>query len=180
MASRGLVARPPRVRVPGLVLALTGVHHEDLGEDGAGATVEDAMGYEETFIVVAADCPVETAVTPTPRGGKPTIATIQYELLSARPYALTQEDVLFETHLRHKAVPGAHTTDRRDELRAEFFGKPQPCLRSSPLPKRYGWGLHFDARGCIGLWPMESDEYQRLAGGERGVDVLQALRTKRA
>ncbi|QBI20225.1 hypothetical protein ER308_12040 [Egibacter rhizosphaerae] len=138
------------------------------------------MGYKETFILVAADCPVETAVTPQPRGGKPTIATIQHELLSARPYALTQEDVLFETHLRHKAVPEAQTAARRDESREEFFAKPQPCLRTSPLPKRYGWGLHFDVQGRIGLWPRESEEYQRLARGERGVKVLQAMRTQRS
>ncbi len=70
--------------------------------------------------------------------------------------------------------------DRR-RLREEFFSKPQACMRSSPLPKQYGWGLLFDGEGRVALLPMESPEYQRLvAATDTGVKVLKAMRSKRA
>src|SRR5690606_16766075 len=83
---------------------------------------------------------------------------IQYELLAQHPYTYTQEDLLFEVHVRHKSIP----TDNLPARRAEFFQKSQPCLRSSPLPKKFGWGLHFDSEGKIALYAMESDEYRRF------------------
>jgi hypothetical protein len=48
------------------------------------------------------------------------------------------------------------------------------------LPKRYGWGLHFDAEGRIALVPVESDEYQEFVNGKDGINVLTAMRNKRA
>ncbi len=50
--------------------------------------------YINTLIMVADDSPVAASVVPMPRGGKPTVASIQYALLAERPYALTQGDVL--------------------------------------------------------------------------------------
>lgn len=32
------------------------------------------------------------------------------------------------------------------QLRQEFFNKPQACLRSSPLPKKHGWGKRSSTR----------------------------------
>ena len=137
------------------------------------------LNYYDTLIAVAGDCPVDHSVVPTPRAGKPTVASLQYEMLRGNPHVLTQEDVLFESWLARQELP----EDRRDRprLKREFFSKPQACLRSSPLPKKYGWGLLFDGDGKVALLPMESAEYQGLVrGSDNGVTVLNALRSKRA
>ncbi len=137
------------------------------------------LNYYDTLIAVADDCPVEHGKVPTPRGGQPTVAVLQYEMLAGHPYVLTQEDVLFESWLARQDLP--ETRLDKDRLRQEFFSKPQACLRSSPLPKQYGWGLLFDHDGRVGLLPMESPEYRRLVGGdEPSVKVLKAMRSKRA
>lgn len=155
------------------------------------------LNYYSTLIAVADDCPVTAAEVPRPRGGKPTVAVLQYELISGAPYGLTQEDVLFETWLRRQDFAADLPGERRAELRKEFFSRPQACLRSSPLPKRYGWGLLFDRDGRVALCPMESEEYQRLVegrtgagnggagnggpqSGHGGVRVLKAMRSRRA
>lgn len=147
------------------------------------------LNYYSTLIAVADDCPVTAAEVPGARGGKPTVAVLQYELISGAPYGLTQEDVLFETWLRRQDLPADLPAERRAELRKEFFSRSQACLRASPLPKRYGWGLLFDRDGRIALCPMESEEYRRLVDGasrseqdgeDGGVRVLKAMRSRRS
>ncbi|GIH46576.1 hypothetical protein SAMN05421833_10371 [Microbispora rosea] len=143
------------------------------------------LNYYSTLIAVADDCPVTAAEVPGGRGGRPTVAVFQYELISGAPYGLTQEDVLFETWLRRQDLPADLTAERRAELRKEFFSRSQACLRASPLPKKHGWGLLFDQDGRIALCPMESEEYRRLvdgaqAGQDGGVRVLKALRSRRS
>lgn len=142
------------------------------------------LNYYSTLIAVADDCPVAAAEVPRPRGGKPTVAVLQYEMISGSPYGLTQEDVLFETWLRRQDLPAGLPEERRAELREDFFSRSQACLRASPLPKRHGWGLLFDADGRIALCPMESEEYRRLVEdaerGDGGVRVLKAMRSRRS
>ena len=53
-------------------------------------------------------------------------------------------------------------------------------MRASPLPKKYGWGVHHDRAGRIALYGVESEEYRRFASGAGGVKVVMALRSKRA
>jgi len=138
------------------------------------------LNYYNTLIAVADDCPQSNAVVPTPRAGKQTVATVQFDLIAENPGGLTQEDVLFETWLlRQEGEPPSE--EERAELRARFFGRSQACLRASPLPKKYGWGLLFDDAGRVRLCPMESAEYQRIVAGEvPGVQVLKAMRSRRA
>ena len=67
-----------------------------------------------------------------------------------------------------------------EAIRAAFFAKPHPCLRASPLPKRYGWGVHYDAHGRIALYAMESEDYRRLSRGGAGDPALvRAMRNRR-
>jgi hypothetical protein len=150
---------------------------------GRAGSAEVAMdlNYHRTLIAVADDCPLAHSAVPTARGGKKTVAVIQYDMIAAAPYGLTQEDVLFDTWLARQDLPDGLSDADRSDLRARFFAKPQACLRSSPLPKSYGWGLLFDDRGAVALCPRESPEYQRLvAGGVDGIKVLKALRSRRA
>lgn len=132
------------------------------------------------FVTVAPDCPVTTAVVPPAKATGPTVAVIQYELLTAMPYALTLEDLIFETHVRRAGIPKAEAKVRAVAIRAELFARPHPCTRASPLPKRYGWGVHHDAKGRIALVAVGSEEYRRFAAGKvKGVDVVAAMRGKR-
>ncbi|MEV4009148.1 DUF6157 family protein [Nonomuraea angiospora] len=136
------------------------------------------MNYLDTLIAVADDCPVESSVVPAPRGGKKTVAVLQYELLRERPFQLTQEDVLFLSWLMRRPGFEDRTDDEVSALRDAFFAKDQPCLRASPLPKKYGFGLLADAEGRLALCPMESEAYRAgLADG--AVTVLKALRSSR-
>lgn len=136
-----------------------------------------SMNYYQTLIAVADDCPVSASVMPESRTGKKTVAMLQYELLADSPHVYSQEDVLFDAWLRRQDMPEASEAEVA-QLREEFFAKPQPCLRASPLPKKYGWGFSFDEKGTVALCPMESQKYQQLLADD-AVQVLKALRSSR-
>jgi len=134
------------------------------------------LNYYDTFIQIADDSPVGAGTAPAARGERPTVALIQYTLLSERPYGYTQEEVLFETYLRHKGLePSA---DERTELWNAFFARPQACLRASPLPKQYGWGVHFDTGGKTALYGAESEAYRAFSAN--AARRLKAMRSSRA
>ena len=139
------------------------------------------MNYFRTLIAVADDSPVSRSVVPAERGAKKTVAVLQYEMLVDHPYVHTQPDVLFGVWLQRRDPAGSPSDEDAARLREDFFAKPQPCLRSSPLPKKYGWGLVFDRDGRVALCPMESEEYRQITAGDvDGVTVLKALRSRRA
>ena len=133
------------------------------------------MNYFDTFISTAPDCPLANAKAPPLRGTRKSLPRIQYELLHGNPYTYTQEDVLWLAHVIHKELP---ESDRTAQHRQTFFAKGQPCLRSSPLAKKYGWGFHFDTAGRVALVPAGSPEYARLQEVQR-LTQLQALRSRR-
>lgn len=61
--------------------------------------------------------------------------------------------------------------------------KGQPCLRSSDLGKRYGWGVHSDGKGRVAIVGVDTLAYATLADGRtregEAVTVVQAMRSKR-
>jgi len=120
--------------------------------------------YRDTLITVSADCPVPGGTIPEKPG---TIATVQHALL-AEPYKLTSDDLLFETH---RARGG-------EKSRAEFFAKPQACLRASPLVKQFGWGIHHDGDGRVALVDPQGADYRRLLG-DTSVKKTPGMRSKR-
>ena len=120
--------------------------------------------YHDTLITVSTDCPVPGGTIPEKPG---TIATIQHALL-ATPYAMTSDDLLYETH----RVRGG------DKSREEFFARPQACLRASPLVKQFGWGVHHDSEGRIALLDPQSDAYARLLV-DPSVKKTPGMRSKR-
>jgi hypothetical protein len=93
--------------------------------------------YLNTFIEVAEDCPVKAAEIP-PVKTKKTAANIQFEMLIDNPYRFTSDEVLFQVFALKNQIPAR---DQKAE-REKFFSKEQPCFRSSPLTKRYGYGVH--------------------------------------
>jgi len=54
-------------------------------------------------------------------------------------------------------------------------------MRASPLPEKFGWGVHYDVSGRPAICGAESAEYRRFADGQvDGISVEPAIRTKRA
>jgi Family of unknown function (DUF6157) len=139
------------------------------------------LNYYNTLIAIADDCPVTSSVVPAEPGARVTIAGLQYRMLADNPYVYTQEDILFQTWYQRQDLP-EQSPEQRERLRHEFFSKPQACLRSSPLPKKFGWGLLFDEHGRVALCPASSPIYTKIINGQAGrnVKVLKALRSKRA
>ena len=139
--------------------------------------IED-RNYYNSFILVAPDCTATTGIVPVSRGGKLTVPALEYQLLSGKPYSYTQNEVQFEVHARHKGLAAGELKSRRHELLAEYFSRPRACLRCSSLPKTYGWGIHFDAEGKIGLHAVDSAEYRRYAR-DKGIEKFFAMRSQR-
>ncbi|MEO5913534.1 MAG: DUF6157 family protein [Luteolibacter sp.] len=135
------------------------------------------MSYTNTFIRVAQDSKTAVAVVPPERAAGKTVAAWQYELLAAHPYQLTERELYFRVHCGRKEISAREAKAQRKEILMEIFAKPQACLRASPLPKSYGWGVHYDAEGRIGLVGVESEEYRKLS--ESGLKQVYAMRSKR-
>ncbi len=131
--------------------------------------------YYDTFIEVADDCPVSRAEVPPSRAGQKSAANLQFEIVHRNPYQFTSDDVLFEVFARKHDLAGSE----KEEGRNVFFSKGQPCFRASPLPKKYGWGVHSDTEGKIALVAVESDNYQKLAE-DKNLRHTKAMRSKRA
>jgi hypothetical protein len=134
-----------------------------------------STNYYNTLIEVAPDCPARAAEEPPRKAGAETVANLQFDLITRQPYKHTSDDVLFHvSRTRNNIKPSAVKRSR-----TEFFSKGQACLRSSPLAKRYGWGIHSDSNGKVALYAVESPEYKRLAK-DSGTKHLRAMRSKRA
>ena len=138
----------------------------------------EGVNYTGTFIAAADDCPVDRGTVPAERGGKPTVASLQFRMLRDHPYELTSEDVIFETSAERRRLDPDAAAEEVARLRKEFFARPQACLRASPLPKRFGWGLHFDEQGRVALYGVETEDYRRLSQDPSLVQ-LKALRSSR-
>ena len=136
------------------------------------------LNYVNTFIAVADDCPATTAIVPPEKKTGRSMAQVQYAMLVSTPYAYRQEEVLFASSAALRAASDL-AEDEEMRLREAFFAKPQACLRTSPLAKRYGWGLHFDAEGKAAAHAVDSEAYQRFST-DLVLQQLKAMRSKRA
>lgn len=130
--------------------------------------------YTDTFIEVAEDCPVEIAEIPPLKGDVRTVANLQYEMVKKNPYKFTSDDVIFHIH----AVKNDFIKKELEKEKEKFFSKGQACFRSSPLAKRYGWGVHSNSEGKIAIYAIESEEYKRLSK-DKNLIHLKAMRSKR-
>ncbi|WP_169085850.1 DUF6157 family protein [Paenibacillus sp. PL91] len=138
------------------------------------------LNYYNTFITVSSDCPVEIGTVPPDKKSGRTKPSLEYELAANQPYRYTQEELLYEVHIRHKGLAAEEPEARGGEHWDEFFSKPMACLRASMLPKKYGWGIHFNEAGKLALVPKESAEYHQFAeGGRDNVKVLKGMRSSK-
>ena len=132
-----------------------------------------ATNYFNSFIAIADDCPVSVAEIP-PQKKEKTAANIEYEMIKNHPYQYTSDEMLFQVY----AIKNNISDSDRDTEKVKFFSKGQPCFRSSPLTKRYGWGVHYDGEGKMALYAMESTEYSDFSQN-RNLKVFKALRSKK-
>ena len=130
--------------------------------------------YQDTFIEIAEDCPVNHGEIPPVKEDKKTIANYQFDMLIDHPYEYTSDEVLFAVYAIRKDIEPVEWEAEKQG----FFSKGQPCLRTSPLAKRYGWGIHSDGNGRIALYGADSDEYRKYIRDD-SLKRVQAMRNKR-
>ena len=131
-----------------------------------------STNYANTLILVSPDCRATEASIPERPG---TIAAMQYEMIAAAPYALTSDDVIFSVYAERKAIPASE----RETARTQFFSRGQACMRTSPLVRSYGWGVHHDGAGRMALVAVESPEYAALAASPE-ITKVNGMRSRRA
>jgi len=130
--------------------------------------------YFNTFIAIAADSVTTAGKIPPLKAGNPTIASLQYELISKNPYEFTSDALLFQVHaMRQDLLPS-----ELKEAEQLFFSKGQACLRASPLTKKYGWGIHCNADGKIALYGCETEDYQQLLA-HKDLKIVKAMNSSR-
>lgn len=131
--------------------------------------------YANTFIEVADDCPITQGEVPPQKEEAKSVATLQFDALSKNPYAFTSDDILFDIYAKKNDLADSE----RQAARQQFFSKGQACFRSSPLAKRYGWGVHSNAEGKIAIYSLGSPEYKQFTE-DSTLKHLKAMRSKRA
>ncbi len=114
--------------------------------------------YYDTFIEVAEDIKVHSGTIPPSKTDKRTIAEMQYELLAKNPYKFTSDDIFFQVFAHRNDL----TKAEYNQARQQFFSKGQPCFRSSPLTKKYGFGVHADKDGKVAIFGMETEQYEKF------------------
>ncbi len=130
--------------------------------------------YIDSFIEIAEDCPALTGEVPPIKNDGKSIASMQFEQIKNNPYKFTSDDVLFQVHAERNNL----TQSNLQQERENFFSKGQPCFRSSPLTKRYGWGVHFDPEGRMGLYGIDSADYKCFIE-RKDLKIIKAMRSKR-
>lgn len=131
--------------------------------------------YTNTFIEVADDSPAHFGEIPPTKGDAKSVANIQFDMIKKHPYQYSSDDVVFQSYaIKKDLAPTEFQTER--EL---FFSKGQPCLRASPLTKRYGWGVHHNAEGKVAVFGVDSEEYKKFVT-DKNLTIVKAMRSKRA
>lgn len=130
--------------------------------------------YFSTLIEVAEDCKLAAGTPPPESLEKPTIALLQFQKLAGASYEHTSDALLFTIWAERNNV----TAVEKEAARETFFSKGQPCMRASPLPKNWGWGIHFDGDGKMAMLGRETETYRRLQENETVVKV-KAMRSSK-
>lgn len=136
--------------------------------------MQHSTNYFNTLIEIADDCPSITGTIPPEKKGSKTIAQLQFELIKNNPYKYTSDDILFLIHAERNNL----NKEDYDEKWLELFSKGQACLRTSPLTKRYGWGVHHNQEGKIALYSADSNDYHTFQNDSQ-ITKVKAMRSKR-
>ncbi len=133
-------------------------------------------GRRHVVPAFVADSPAATGEIPPERAGSATVATTRYSMLVAAQTGGPEDVQLASSpEVRGRDDLGNEELER---LRKDYFARPRACLRASPLPKTFGWGLQYDADCRITLHAVDSAEYARLSS-DRALNHLRAMRSSR-
>ena len=130
--------------------------------------------YTNTFIEIAEDCPATRGEIPPIKSGSKTVANIQFDIISKNPYKYTSDEILFQVFADRKNLSKSEYKKEREN----YFSKGQPCFRSSPLTKRYGWGIHNDKDGKVAIFGIESAEYKKLSE-DKTIKIVKAMKSSK-
>ena len=130
--------------------------------------------YYDTFIEVPEDTKVSCGTKPSSKTEKKTIAEMQYEILVDNPYKFTSDDIFFQVFANRNDLIQAEY----EQARQQFFSKGQPCFRSSPLTKKYGFGVHSDSNGKVAIFVMETEQYEKFQNDPK-IKKVKAMRTSK-
>lgn len=133
-----------------------------------------STNYRNTFIEIAEDCPVHSGQEPPIKNDKKSVARFQFEMLYDNPYKFTSDDIIFSVHAKRNEI----NKNNRVLERQRFFSKGQPCFRSSPLTKRYGWGIHSNENGKIAMYGAQTKEYKNFVSDD-SIKKVKAMKSKR-
>ncbi len=133
-----------------------------------------STNYFNTLIQVADDCPAKIARVPSSENKSKTVAALQYEMIAQSPYKFTSDEIIFKVYANRNEIEAMHFAEEKKM----FFSKGQACLRTSPLAKRYGWGIHSNEEGKVALYAVVSVQYQKLVK-DKSIAKTKAMRTKR-
>ncbi|MFI5450556.1 DUF6157 family protein [Pedobacter sp. UC225_61] len=129
--------------------------------------------YFNTLIEVSEDTKATSGSKP-PAKDKKTIAEMQYELIAQNPYKYTSDDIVFQVFADRKDL----TKSEYKQAREVFFAKGQACLRTSPLAKTYGFGIHSNSSGKVAIFGMETSEYQKYLDDPK-TEKLKAMKSNK-
>lgn len=135
---------------------------------------QHTTNYVNTFIQVADDCPAMQGEFPPLKGESKSVANIQFDIIKNNPYQYTSDEVVFAVYAEKNDISDGERKAAWDM----FFSKGQPCLRASPLTKRYGWGIHYNAEGKMAIYGADSPEYARFSA-DKNLKVIKAMRTSK-
>lgn len=130
--------------------------------------------YFNTLIEIAEDCPSQEGQVPPLKGEKRSIANMQFDMIINNPYKYNSDEILYGIFAERKGLENQEIENQREI----YFSKGQPCFRASPLPKRYGWGVHSDEEGKVAIYGKGTSEYEALVNDEQ-VKKVKAMRSKR-
>jgi len=133
-----------------------------------------STNYFNSFIEIVMSSDVGKAEIPFFNGEDKTIAYMQFELISQFPYKYTSDELLFHIF----AVRNSIDENEIEESKLNFFSKGQPCLRCSPLAKRYGWGIHFNEVGKVAIYAVDSEEYKKYKN-DNNLQHIKAMNSKK-
>lgn len=132
------------------------------------------VNYYDTFIEVAEDTKVSCGTKPPFKIDKKTIAEMQYEILVDNPYKFTADDIFFKVFADRNDL----TQSEYEQACQKFFSKGQPCFRSSPLTKTYGFGVHSDSNGKVAIFGLETEQYEKFQKDPK-IKKVKAMRTSK-
>ncbi len=131
-----------------------------------------STNYYNTLIQIAEDSPTLSAVTPDLT--KQTVASLQFTLISEQPYTYTSDEIIFARVAEQQGIAPENVAAEREA----YFASGRACLRTSPLAKTHGWGIHANAEGKLALVAADSEEYRELMEDD-SVTKVRAMRRSR-